>query len=258
MDNKICFPNGKRKALTFSYDDGQIHDRRLVDIFNKYGLKATFHLNSGTLDTPGFVTSQELTTLYAEHEIACHGVKHLWPRHLSAEELVREIWEDRMALESKTGRIIKGMSYAFGEYSEQVIATAKSLGILYSRTVNSIQGFNAPADFMEWHPSVHHNMVLDDAAFIERFLNPEDYLDMPLLYIWGHSFEFECEDTWEKMDALCKKLSGHDDVWYTTNIEYYRYMQAVRSLETSADGTLLYNPSSTKVWYRKKNELKTI
>ena len=148
MNYKIVFPEGKRKAITFSYDDGQIHDRRLAALFDQYGLKATFHLNSGTLDTPGFMTSKELNTVYANHEIACHGVQHLWPRHLSKEQMVNEIWEDRKALEAKTGRIVNGMSYAYGEYSEAFIATAKALGIVYSRTVNAIHGFNCPADFM--------------------------------------------------------------------------------------------------------------
>ena len=41
--------NGKLKAVTFSYDDGVTQDKRLIEIFNKYGLKATFNLNSGLL-----------------------------------------------------------------------------------------------------------------------------------------------------------------------------------------------------------------
>lgn len=258
MNYKIVFPEGKRKAITFSYDDGQIHDRRLAALFDQYGLKATFHLNSGTLDTPGFMTSKELNTVYANHEIACHGVQHLWPRHLSKEQMVNEIWEDRKALEAKTGRIVNGMSYAYGEYSEAFIATAKALGIVYSRTVNAIHGFNCPADFMEWHPSVHHNDLFADDRLLNRFLDPEDYLDMPLLYIWGHSFEFEREQTWDKMKALCKKLSFRDDIWYTTNIEYYRYMQAVRALESNTDGTMLCNHSNTPVWICKDGKLSSI
>ena len=39
-----CFPGGKHKALTLSYDDGRIQDRKLVEIFNRYGLRATFNL----------------------------------------------------------------------------------------------------------------------------------------------------------------------------------------------------------------------
>ena len=46
---KYIYPDGKPKALTFSYDDGEHYDRRLVGIFNEYGLKGTFHLNSGNL-----------------------------------------------------------------------------------------------------------------------------------------------------------------------------------------------------------------
>ena len=37
----ICFPEGKHKVLTMSYDDGKLADRRLVSIFNHYGIKGT-------------------------------------------------------------------------------------------------------------------------------------------------------------------------------------------------------------------------
>ena len=47
------FPQGKTKALTMSYDDCQIYDRRLVSIFNQYGINGTFHLNSGNLGKVG-------------------------------------------------------------------------------------------------------------------------------------------------------------------------------------------------------------
>ena len=42
-----CFPGGKFKVLTLSYDDGKLEDKRLVDIFNKNGIRATFNVNSG-------------------------------------------------------------------------------------------------------------------------------------------------------------------------------------------------------------------
>ena len=41
-----CFPGGKAKALTMSYDDGKVQDRRLIDIFNKYGIKGTARIKS--------------------------------------------------------------------------------------------------------------------------------------------------------------------------------------------------------------------
>ena len=38
--------NNKLKAVTFSYDDGTTQDIRLSEMFDKYGLKSTFNLNS--------------------------------------------------------------------------------------------------------------------------------------------------------------------------------------------------------------------
>ena len=53
MKPYICFPNGKFKVLTMSYDDGKLEDRRLIEIFNRYHIKGTFHINSGELDMDG-------------------------------------------------------------------------------------------------------------------------------------------------------------------------------------------------------------
>ena len=84
-----CFPGGKHKALTMSYDDGRTQDRRLIDIFNQNGIKGTFHLNSGLFDRGDRVLPEEIPSLYQGHEVACHTVTHptiarcplpRWPR----------------------------------------------------------------------------------------------------------------------------------------------------------------------------------
>ena len=43
------FPGGKTKAVTFSYDDGIVSDKKLVKILNEYGMKGTFNVNSGIM-----------------------------------------------------------------------------------------------------------------------------------------------------------------------------------------------------------------
>jgi hypothetical protein len=43
------FPKAHKKAVVMSYDDGSEHDRRLVGIFNTYGVRGTLHLNSSGL-----------------------------------------------------------------------------------------------------------------------------------------------------------------------------------------------------------------
>ena len=45
--------NGKKKAITFSFDDGVSQDAALIEILDRYGLKATFNINSGFFGMKG-------------------------------------------------------------------------------------------------------------------------------------------------------------------------------------------------------------
>ena len=80
--------NGKNKALTFSYDDGVTQDIRLIEIFNKYNLKATFNINSQLTGRESSLVRNEVTVnhtriksedmkhVYAGHEVAAHTLTH--------------------------------------------------------------------------------------------------------------------------------------------------------------------------------------
>ena len=40
MNRIRLLSGGQEKSADHDYDDGQIHDRRLVEIFNRYGIRA--------------------------------------------------------------------------------------------------------------------------------------------------------------------------------------------------------------------------
>jgi peptidoglycan-N-acetylglucosamine deacetylase len=256
MEIQFLYPDNKTKALTFSYDDGQIYDRKLVKIFNRYGIKGTFHLNSGLLDQEGFVTGNEIKQLYSGHEIACHGVMHKYLNHLPKELLMHELWEDRKRLEELSEGIILGMSYAYGEYSAEVVNCLDQIGIRYARTVESSNRFSIPDDYLRWKPTCHHNGDVINKA--KKFLDTPGYMKLPLFYIWGHSFEFERENTWGMIEELCKLVSNQEDVWYTTNIDYYNYTMAMKNLVFSLNQSYVYNPSCTAVWFKLGKNIITI
>lgn len=46
---------------------------------------------------------------------------------------------------------------------------------------------------------------------------------------------------------ICE-ISEHDDIWYATNMEIYKYVKAYESLEYSADGEIVYNPTLCDIW----------
>ena len=242
-----CYKDGKHKAMTMSYDDGQIHDLRLLDIFNKNGIKGTFHLNSGKFDDEKgkFLTSNDVATKFEGHEISVHTLTHPFLERVSDEEIVYEVTEDRKKLEALCGYPVRGMSYPYGTYTPAVIEKLRLLGMQYSRTTKSTGKFGVPADFMEWHPTCHQaDAKLFD--YLEAFKNHK--YPMPLFYIWGHSFEFPRDDSWERMEQFCAAAANDPHVWYATNIEIYDYVMALRALRFAADRTMVYNPSATEVW----------
>ena len=239
------FPEGRDKALTMSYDDGRTADRKLVGIFNAYGIRGTFHLNSGKLDTPDYISAQEVKDLYQGHEGAAHTCTHPFLGQLPERMQVQEILEDRAALEQLAGYPVTGMSWPYGSCSDDVIRVARTCGIVYSRTVRSTESFDIPADFMRWDPTTHHSGDLD--RLWERFQDAHRN-DMRLFYIWGHSYEFDLDHSWERMEAFCEKAGGHADIWYATNGEIKAYLDALHSLTVGARMDMIHNGSALDVW----------
>lgn len=234
-----------------SYDDGPEQDDRLVKIFNKYKIKATFHLNSARFKD---FQKERVKNLYAGHEVAVHSVNHPWLEKMPVTSVINQIMQDRISIEKECGYVVRGMSYPFGTYNDDVINAIKCCGIVYSRAVGSTFNFNLPNNFLAWLPTCHHNEVEQVA---DKFINSvESPWFSGLFYIWGHSFEFDNskEFSWDYIERICKKLSGLKNVWYATNIEIYDYIQAQRSLQVAADESIIHNPSALDVWINKDKE----
>ena len=251
---------GKKKALTFSYDDCKSTDKKLVEIFDRYGLKGTFNINSGRLwedetaeseKTNDVMRVSEAKELFKNsvHEVACHGVSHSCLEYLRKYDIVKELINDRHGLEKMFGGIIRGMAYPFGNYSEKIVSAAREAGILYSRTCQSTEYFDIPSDFLKFHPTCHHNYPkLMNLA--EKFVNNTPAWGICWLFsVWGHSAEFEDKNNWNVIEDFAKYISCKDDIWYATNIEVFEYLSAFYSLVSSADNCTVYNPSGIDVWF---------
>lgn len=240
------YPGGKRRILTFSYDDGHENDARLIELFNKYGMKGTFHLNSAKFREMSDKELAGYRKRYEGHEISCHTVSHGWPSGMPPASLVGELLEDRRVLERLAGYPVVGLSYPSGSYNDEVCRTAAACGIVYSRTVESNRRFALPEDFLRWSPTCHHKEAL---SLCDRFLADLDSQWVsPLFYIWGHSHELREEEHWIYMEELCSRLAGQDKIWYATNLEIYTYMTAQRQLRVSVDEHVFYNPTAVDLW----------
>lgn len=251
-----CFPEGKHKVLTLSYDDGRTADRRLVGMLNKYGVKGTFHINSGLLGVEDRIAEDEVKALYSGHEVSVHTVNHPTIARSPREEVVQQILCDRQALERIVGYPVRGMSYPNGSYNQQILSMLPHLGIEYARVVGDHHTYQMPDDYLLWQSTCHHNdgAIKHAKEFVE--LHKTQYLYM--LYIWGHSYEFDNDDNWEMMEEVYGILSGKEDIWYATNIEIVDYMKAAQALKFNVDCTQVMNGSNQSIWLEVNGEKKKI
>jgi len=258
VEVQMCLKDGKRKVLTFSYDDGNTQDIRLIEILNRYGLKGTFNVNTGLFlndasqrDGEGKLTWNEAEELFnnSGHEVAVHTLTHPWIASLKSHEAIKEITEDRKNIEKHFCSLGKGMAYPYGCYSDETLEVLKLCGIVYSRTTKSTHSFIFPENWLELHPTCHHN----DAglmALADKFINDDPRWGIcNMFYVWGHSYEFDRNDNWDLIEKFAEKISGKEDIWYATNIEIYDYVKAYERLEASADNTIVCNPSAVPVWF---------
>lgn len=249
----FTWPNGYSGALTTSWDDGTIYDRELVEILNRFGLKGTFNLNSGLLDLgvpqrgwKEYIRDDEVSTLYAAHEVAVHTVTHPHLERIPEMAVRAELLEDRRALESLVHYPVRGMAFPFGTYDQRVLWILQETGFVYARLVESREDFSLPGDFFKWQPTCHHRFDLN--AMWARFKNDEQ--SDKLFYLWGHSYEFAEEDNWSVIKDFAQMAGNTSGIWYATNREIYDYVQAWRGLELSLDLRTACNLSAVTLWVR--------
>ena len=261
----MLFPNGLRKALTLSYDDGVEQDAELISILNLNGLKCTFNLNSGLFAPEDVVYPEgqihrrmplsQAKMLYgeSEHEVAVHCLTHASLTELPQDRMVYEVMRDRENLEREFGGIVRGMAYPFGTFSDQAVEALRVCGIAYARTVISSHSFSMPTDWLRLPATCHH----DDPILMEladRFLQEPALYGARMFYLWGHAYEFEANNNWQVIRDFAEKMGGHEDIWYATNIEICDYHQAYLRLRMSADGRTVHNPTATALWFEQDGQ----
>ena len=245
------FPEGRTRCLTLSYDDGPLQDIRLCGLMKQYGIAGTFNVNTGLYVRPSRLSYEKAReTLGGEalFEVATHSQTHPHLNRLPSAQAAWEVLADRRTIEKQFGCLCRGHVYPYGAYNEQVMAVLKACGIVYARTVKNTGRFDLPEDFLQWHPTCHHNdprlMELADA-----FLADTEYRLPRLFYLWGHSFEFDDDDGWNRIEEFFAKTAGRETVWNATNIQIFDYVTAYGQLIWNADCTAVHNPTATDVWF---------
>ena len=248
----LRFPNGKSRAMTFSYDDGIPADLRLLELLNKYKVKCTFNINTAHYDNgnePDNRLKKSQIKEIAENplcEIACHGHTHPYYNALPMANLTNDIMKNRIISEEITDKIVRGFAYPYGPFNATSEAALKAADIAYARTTKSTKAFGLPEKWLEWHPTCHHKDSLE--LFNEFMGNVKPWQAPKLMYVWGHTYEFDNDNNWELIEQLFEKATKEEDIWFATNMEIFEYVEAFKELIFSANGNTIYNPTRFDFW----------
>jgi peptidoglycan/xylan/chitin deacetylase (PgdA/CDA1 family) len=224
----------KKKAITFSYDDGITQDIRLIELLNKYGLKCTFNLNSELLSKKGMliregkriahykIHTEDVKHIYEGHEVAVHTLTHPNLTQCDDKEIIRQVEADRLNLSELVEYEVVGMAYPCGGVNNDDRVAGiikKNTGVKYSRTITTNNCFDLQENLYRFNPTAYHldfeKMMQLGREFVE--FKPKE---PKVFYIWGHSYEMDYDaDYWVKLEEFFKLISNQEDVFYGTNKE---------------------------------------
>ncbi len=209
----------------------------MIELLNKYNLKATFNINSGSLGRNIIATrkdsgrkvaryrihADDVKYVYEGHELAAHTLTHPRLTELEDAEVIRQVEQDRLQISDLAGYEVVGFAYPCSSpnHNDRVVTLIReNTGVKYARTVLPTDSFDPQEDLFQFKPHLHDVANMERMEEVtRRFVEMET--DKPqILYIWGHSYEMDFTDEkWTQLEQMFAYLANRDDIFYGTNKE---------------------------------------
>ncbi len=237
-DSKLTRDGTPKKYFTISFDDGITQDKRIIEIYNKYNFRGTFFINTGlfganwtwvgeTLGMPSlshkrWTRSEILTGIYEGQDVASHTLNHPSLKNYSKDQVINEVNKDIENIFDITGIRPVGMAWPGGdpEYNLSTMEIVRDYSYAkFARATTATGGYKLPKCWLKWQPtcSITDGAVLKLA---QRYVE-KDYDYDTVFYVWGHGYELDYYDIWDRLDELIKTMTEADDVICVTNSEFY-------------------------------------
>ncbi len=127
-------------VVTLTFDDGTVGQEEAASVLSSYELKGTFFVNSGRVGyDENYLDRSQLSLMAAQgHEIGGHTVSHADLTTLTADDAMREVCNDRVAL-TDMGFTVKSFAYPFGATSSVVEQILEDCGYNSGRSIASLK-----------------------------------------------------------------------------------------------------------------------
>ena len=222
--------------VTTSWDDGSILDLKLGELLTKYGLKGTFYIPNYSNRVIA-LQKDEIRELAAVHEIGAHSITHPHLTMIPQSEAKTEIQGSKLYLEAILGKKIHMFGYPFGEFNEETKSILRTCGFKGARTVefNGLRTTSDPFEFgvavtavnsrkdytgeiLQYFPSIPIQS-LSDWEGRAKTLFEIGLKQGGVFHLWGHSWQIEENNDWEKLDRVLNYVSNRERVIYASNGE---------------------------------------
>jgi hypothetical protein len=235
-------------VITSSWDDGHPLDFKLLDLLEKYNLKATFYIPLTNTENQ-VMDRNRISEISKYHEIGGHTVNHKYLNLLNDEDAEYEIKHCKVILEDLIGQQIFAFCFPGGKFSGREIKYLTSNGYLFGRTTNilsktlpstnlmntSVQTYNHTSITLLKHSVKRLNIkpVYQNSFFIpfdKNFLKLAEFNILKciesnqIFHIWGHSWEIEKYNLWDQLEDLFKMISSDLRIKFLSNTETWKYI----------------------------------
>ena len=204
------------KYFIFSIDDGTIYDKQVIEIFNRYGIKGTFNLNSGLDGFIWYLNGRPIERLYLKenpnlydgHEVASHSLTHPHMTMCPGEIVVKEVGEDIVNLETIFGREVNTFAFPFHDSDDRCVDIIKHLhNIKVIRHSAEDKSFRFSEDLL--HVKITSLDINEALHLVDDFIKDDE---AELFVFVSHAYDFEVNQTYDKLEQLCQKVKGCKDI----------------------------------------------
>jgi peptidoglycan/xylan/chitin deacetylase (PgdA/CDA1 family) len=202
------------------WDDGVATDIRLIEIFRKYNVKATFNLNPALYDKNQqrkirtidnfdvyFVAAKDIAEIYQGFSLASHTMHHYNAGRVSDEVFLKDAVDARKVVEDICGKECRGFAWPSGLVTDSTAELLREAGFAYARTTKNTSQVVPCKDPMRFDSSCHFR----SPQFREIFADAK--ASGGAFYFWGHSYEMLDDAVrWQQMEDNLKFLCEDPDV----------------------------------------------
>ncbi len=226
--------------VTTSWDDGHRLDMKLAALLKKYGIQGTFYIcpQDREFQRDDLLSIRDILSLGSDFEVGGHTITHPRLTKITLSQADDEIAQSKDYLEELLQREVTAFCYPYGDYNEETKGLVKKHGYKLARTTKRY-AFDMHQDVFALPTTFHTYAHYADLHKILPFshfspLRVKQYWDWEklaialfdhicqtggLFHLWGHSWELEKLNAWQKLENVLSHIAQKNDVIHSTNTE---------------------------------------